>query len=133
MIIRKKLISFRQRTTAGNIYLPHEVEFKQETYGSLEQSDSYLVPLDKIAASGRTTFETDGIWIDLKIWSNPYGAEFARLFESGYHLKPIGTGRIDGEGVIRDFVLHHFCLTKNPLWNDNVPKQRKGSSRNTRC
>jgi hypothetical protein len=128
--MRKKLIYFHEADTAGNIYLPHEVDFKSEVYGTVNKFDCEKIPLDLVAVSGRVDFAADGIYLLLRIWNNPSGAKFAKMLESGYSLMPIGTGRIDEDNIVRDYVLHYFTLTIKPIWNvrDNLLKQHESPS-----
>lgn len=121
MIIRKKLIYFRQHDNAGRIFLPEEVDYKDNVYGSLDVDIDDIVnglTVERIAAIGKVDFKYDGIYIDISIRDNFQGDRFKEMFGDGYHVCPIGTGRFDND-YVRDYFLHYFILTKTPTWNEN--------------
>lgn len=132
--MRKKIIYFHEPSIAGNIYLPHEVDFKPDVYGALDKLDCEKIPLNLVAAAGKVDFAPDGIYLTMRMWNNSSGKKFAKMLEGGYCLMPIGTGRIDDENIVRDYNLHYFTLTLKPIWNvrDNVLKQHEGASHTVR-
>src|SRR3972149_505267 len=129
--MRKKLIYLHEPDAAGNIFLPHEVDFSPEVYGAVDKFDCARLSLELVTVSGKVEFASDGIYIYMKIWDNTGGRKFAKMMEGGYHLMPIGTGRIDEQNIVRDYILHYFTLTVKPIWNvrNNLLKQHEGTSR----
>ena len=101
----------------GRTYLPTDTSWPDRLlYGTIEHPKDFSVPLDKIVASARVFERPDGVWAEVTpVRTNPDLANlFERMIDNGYTVVPSGAGRIDENGVVRDFRLISFYLTKNP-------------------
>lgn len=124
--VLKKLIYFHEGSRAGNIYVPHEIDFDKVVFGYLNKNKD-----NPIAAIGRPLIRGDALYIQIQPMDNDYGIMFMEALAVDYPLAPIGTGKVDQDGTVRDYVLQGFYLTEKNIWHENLHTQNESSTRNT--
>ncbi len=117
------LIEFGKENQNGRTYLHHEVsELPKQVFCSLDTiTDQYKIPTLEVPLNGDNTcgfaditMDQEGIYADIKQFSDARGKMFEELMMNGYKVVPAGTGSLNEKSEVEDYRLHYVFLTKDP-------------------
>lgn len=115
------LIKFGEKTINERIYSYASVsEIPKSTVCTLDvQRDQHghaiLVPPingDKTCALAEITMDVDGIYAEIKPYSDERGKLFEELMMNGCKIYPLGSGNTNENGEVSAYALHYVYLAK---------------------
>jgi len=116
------LIEFGKENQNGRIYLHHEVsELPKQMFCSLDiLTDQYKIPVFDVPLNGDSTcgfadisMDQEGIYAEVRPFSDARGQMFNELMMNGYKIEPLGTGSLNEKNEVEDYRLHYVFLMKN--------------------
>lgn len=111
-----RIIDYGKLTRTGRSYSPTETLIpERQIYGTIEPPDGLSIPVQDVCAFARVFERPDGVWAEIAtLEQHHHGRTFSELMDAGYSVAPMGAGNIAEDGLVRNYHLVSFYLTKEP-------------------